>query len=128
MIAPPDTRPTEEQIARAQARIDLKHLLDTPGWKNHIQRILLAGIQESMNALRKVDTANPALTVDAVQRWQLRHNDYEALCNYVNAVIQDDEAEDGELTMSDMEIILQEALNGRTHGDPTGTGTDPRGD
>ena len=128
MIHQSINRPSEEQIARVQARIDLKQLLDTPGWKDHIQKILLSGIQASMNALRKVNTADPAVTVDAVQRWQLRHNDYEALCNYVNAVIADDDPEDGSLKLSDMETMLQEALYGRSSGDPTGTGTGPTGD
>lgn len=113
MNLPAPERPTEEQVQRARDRINLKTLIESPGWKL-IERQLITGIQDAMNILRRVDTADPAKTVDAVQRWQLRHVDYENLCNYVNAMIAPDETGDDELKLSDMEVILQEALHGRS--------------
>lgn len=113
---PSSQRPTADEVERAQTRVELRELIDSPGWK-HIEAQLRTGIQDAMNILRRVDTADPAATVDAVQRWQLRHVDYENLCNYVNAMLAPEETGDDELKLSDMELILQEKLHaGTDHG------------
>lgn len=119
MILPPDNRPTPEQLERAQARVELRALLDSPGW-HRIDQQLRSGIQESLNDLQHVNTADTNATIDAVRKWQIRHGDYEALCHFVNFIIEPDPTDEDE-RLSDREILLQEALYGRP-GDP---GSDP---
>ena len=52
MILPPDHLPTDDQVERAEARVELRALLDSSGWKR-IERQLLSGIQESLNVLQR---------------------------------------------------------------------------
>jgi hypothetical protein len=125
MILPPDHRPTDDQVERAEARVELRALLDSPGWKR-IERQLLSGIEESLNVLQRVNTADSAATIDAVRRWQIRHTDYEALCHFVNGILEPDPIED-DPRLSPMEIILQEELRHGRIGDP-GPGTTAAGD
>jgi hypothetical protein len=111
MIVESDQLPTKEQVERAKARIDVRSMLESPGWKR-IEEQLLACVEGSVNVMLLSDTSKTAEALDALRCWQIQRKNYKALCDYVNAIIEPEPEEGGELKLSDMETILQEALHG----------------
>lgn len=119
--APPLTDEDRQRIVeRAQARVEIDSLLKHPGWER-IQKQLLSQIETSMNALRRVKTEDASAALDAVRKWQLQNDNWEALCVFVNEILAPDASDDE--TLSPQEILLREELR---HGRPTGDpGLDP---
>ena len=108
---------TEEQRQAAEERLAIlnrarsfRDMIESPGWRD-IYALHTQWVEDARVALRKVDTADTAKAIDALQRWQLAENYLDLEAQFINHTLAQAEDIRGTVTLDDalmMETITNE--------------------
>ena len=108
-------REAEEKREILDRAAAFAQMIQTPGWKI-LYGIQEASVEKARHDLRKVDTSNHSVAIDAMQRWQIAENMLELQANVINSTLENAKTIRGAVTVE--EALLMEQLNEQSK--PTG--------
>ena len=85
----------------------LRIVLGTEGWQRLYAR-RVAILEQARTLIRKIDTGDAAVAVDALRRWQIAENFIEEEADYINETLQRAETIRASVTLDD--ALLMEKM------------------
>jgi hypothetical protein len=108
----------QERLAILQRARAFDDLLHSDGWKE-IYGLHTAWVEDARKVLRKVNTQDVTLALDALQRWQLAEDLIDLEANFINTTLSQAEEIRGGVTL-DEALIMERVKDEQQRPDPAG--------
>lgn len=113
----------EERLRTIQRAKNFESLLSHQGWRE-IYALHTEWVEKARVDLRRVNTADHDMAINALQRWQIAENLLDLEANFINDTLAEAKEIQDSITLDDallMEQLGHERSRTDTRTDPTGT-------